>query len=313
MVEDLVVNIRPGKLRISRVRCVRWETRMRAEKSKYSHVAIFIVQNRKSSVTTATATAANMPADIILDVAYDYYGRRVATCSSDNTIKIFDEEGRKVAAWKAHSGTIWRLSWAHPEFGVALASCSFDRKICIWEDTSDAEEAGTSAEGCAKIATWSRAAEIADARDSVVDIQFAPHHLGVKIASCSADGVVRVHEAPDVLDLASWDKHSELHATAAAADLSEGIPFSGGMSDLGYRSGQGSVHGGNTGSVHGGSAVGGSVSGIEVAEGRGIEPVCLAWCTNCEELPMLVVGMMDGGVLLWRYDVRAFYCPGKPR
>lgn len=28
-------------------------------------------------------------ADLIHDVAYDYYGRRMATCSSDQTIKVW--------------------------------------------------------------------------------------------------------------------------------------------------------------------------------------------------------------------------------
>ena len=78
---------------------------------------------------------------IIHDVAYDHYGHRVATCSSDQTIRIYDSAGNKTAEWRAHSGSIWRLSWAHPEFGVALASCSFDRRICIWEENVDAEEA----------------------------------------------------------------------------------------------------------------------------------------------------------------------------
>ena len=31
--------------------------------------------------------------DMIHDAVLDYYGRRLATCSSDKTIKIFDIEG----------------------------------------------------------------------------------------------------------------------------------------------------------------------------------------------------------------------------
>ena len=45
------------------------------------------------------------------DIAYDHYGKRVATCSSDNMIKVFDEAGEKLAEWKAHRGSIWRLCW----------------------------------------------------------------------------------------------------------------------------------------------------------------------------------------------------------
>ena len=35
---------------------------------------------------------------------------------------------------QAHSGSIWRVSWAHPEFGQVLATCSFDRTVIIWEE-----------------------------------------------------------------------------------------------------------------------------------------------------------------------------------
>ena len=129
-------------------------------------------------------------AAVIHDVAYDHYGQRVATCSSDQCIRVFDAAGSKLAEWRAHAGSIWRLSWAHPEFGVALASCSFDRKVCVWEENADAEEATP-----AKVTQWQGVAVIADAQDSVADVQFAPHHLGAALlASCGADGVVRVHE-----------------------------------------------------------------------------------------------------------------------
>ena len=62
--------------------------------------------------------------DLIHDVAYDHYGRRMATCSSNQSIKVWDiaEDGtsQQVAHWKAHSGSVWRVTWAHPEFGQVL-------------------------------------------------------------------------------------------------------------------------------------------------------------------------------------------------
>lgn len=79
--------------------------------------------------------------DIVHDVCYDFYGKRIATCSSDQKIKIWDQsiEGDQkrwvcTAEWKAHTGSIWKLAWAHPEFGSMLASCSADRTVCIWEE-----------------------------------------------------------------------------------------------------------------------------------------------------------------------------------
>lgn len=35
---------------------------------------------------------------------------------------------------QTHSGSVWRVTWAHPEFGQVLATCSFDRTVAIWEE-----------------------------------------------------------------------------------------------------------------------------------------------------------------------------------
>ena len=145
---------------------------------------------------------------IIHDVAYDYFGRRVAVCSSDQWIRIYDDSV-KTAEWKAHGGSIWRLTWAHPEFGQVLASCSFDRKICIWEERGDTEESTL-----ASNAAWRLARELQDSRDSVNHVTFAPKRWGLLLASCSADRKVRLHEAPDVMDLAGCGLTAEFEADA---------------------------------------------------------------------------------------------------
>jgi nucleoporin SEH1 len=46
--------------------------------------------------------------------------------------------GIEIHELQAHSGSIWRLSWAHPEFSQIVASCSFDRTVCIWEEDEGA-------------------------------------------------------------------------------------------------------------------------------------------------------------------------------
>jgi len=28
-----------------------------------------------------------------------------------------------------HEGPVWEVAWAHPKFGIVLASCSYDRKV----------------------------------------------------------------------------------------------------------------------------------------------------------------------------------------
>ncbi|ORY29254.1 WD40 repeat-like protein [Rhizoclosmatium globosum] len=77
--------------------------------------------------------------DLVHDIQYDFYGKRIATCSSDQRVKVWhidsETEGWEVAdAWKAHDCSIVKVAWAHPEFGSVLASCSYDRSIKIWEE-----------------------------------------------------------------------------------------------------------------------------------------------------------------------------------
>lgn len=137
-------------------------------------------------------------ADIIHDIKYDYYGTRLATCSSDQTIRVWkqSEEGDWVisAEWKANRGSVWKIDWAHPEYGQIIASCSSDRSVCIWEESEDSE--GKS--------LWRKRAELVDSRNSVQDVEFAPHQLGLKLATCSEDGYIRIYEALDVTDLTGW-------------------------------------------------------------------------------------------------------------
>ncbi|KAG8925288.1 GTPase-activating protein S13, partial [Tulasnella sp. 408] len=76
--------------------------------------------------------------DMIHDAQLDYYGKRLATCSSDRTIKIFDViDGEKKGAGvtlKGHSGPVWQVAWGHPKYGNILASCSYDGKVFIWKE-----------------------------------------------------------------------------------------------------------------------------------------------------------------------------------
>ncbi|GMF09580.1 unnamed protein product [Phytophthora lilii] len=135
-------------------------------------------------------------------MSFDFYGQRLATCSSDRKIKIWEEHGqewRLEHEWNAHQASVWKVEWAHPEFGQILASCSFDRTVSIWEDqgvflhggAGDAAGGGTK-EG------WRNQAQLVDARDSVHDVKFAPRHLGLRLEEFLAD--------KDGATCVSWNK-----------------------------------------------------------------------------------------------------------
>jgi nucleoporin SEH1 len=47
-------------------------------------------------------------------------------------------------------------------------------------------------------------ARLVDSRGTAQDIAFAPHYMGLKLATISVDGVLRIYEAMDVINLAHW-------------------------------------------------------------------------------------------------------------
>jgi hypothetical protein len=79
---------------------------------------------------------------MVHDAQLDYYGKRLATCSSDRTVKVFDLSGDQktlIADLRGHEGPIWQVSWAHPRYGSLLASASFDHRVIIWKEGPDGQ------------------------------------------------------------------------------------------------------------------------------------------------------------------------------
>ncbi|KAK1337627.1 hypothetical protein QTO34_002260 [Cnephaeus nilssonii] len=231
--------------------------------------------------------------DLIHDVSFDFHGRRMATCSSDQSVKVraepsgaADPEGGEwgvrdplferrhprvergrlpilgraaghqawnpreagqlrpatlapfggvhsrprvpavwdksesgdwhcTASWKTHSGSVWRVTWAHPEFGQVLASCSFDRTAAVWE-----EIVGESNDKLRGQSHWVKRTTLVDSRTSVTDVKFAPKHMGLMLATCSADGIVRIYEAPDVMNLSQWSLQHEISCKLSCSCIS---------------------------------------------------------------------------------------------
>ncbi|KTW26322.1 hypothetical protein T552_02808 [Pneumocystis carinii B80] len=128
--------------------------------------------------------------DMIHDAVLDYYGRRLATCSSDKSIKIFDIEGdqqRLIETLKGHDGPVWNVSWAHPKFGVILASGGYDGRVIIWKEINN---------------VWSKFEEHTFHHASVNSVSWAPHELGAILACGSSDRRVSILELKDD---GTWD------------------------------------------------------------------------------------------------------------
>ncbi|CAI9114198.1 OLC1v1014859C1 [Oldenlandia corymbosa var. corymbosa] len=119
--------------------------------------------------------------DTVHDVAMDYYGKRLATASSDHTVKIIgvnNSNSQPLATLSGHQGPVWQVSWAHPKFGSLLASCSFDGKVIIWKEGAPNE--------------WSQAYVLGDHKGSINSVAWAPHEVGLCLACGSSDGNISV-------------------------------------------------------------------------------------------------------------------------
>ncbi|KAI4520067.1 WD40-repeat-containing domain protein [Schizophyllum commune] len=134
-----------------------------------------------TATTTDAVPIETAHEDMIHDAQLDYYGKRLATCSSDRTVKVFDvtENGATGpgSTLKGHTGPVWQVAWAHPKFGHILASCSYDGKVLIWKETSG---------------QWAKVKEHTLHTASVNSVAWAPHELGAILACASSDGKLSV-------------------------------------------------------------------------------------------------------------------------
>ncbi|KAL4510107.1 hypothetical protein ABPG72_010300 [Tetrahymena utriculariae] len=125
---------------------------------------------------------------MIHDAQYDYYGKRLATCSNDGKIHIFDTSGRndgnKVTITtekleNPQTSPIWKIAWAHPRFGTLLASCSFDKSVAIHRDMLSQSQQGSWS------CVWKKPFD-----GSMNYLQFSPWECGLHLAAASSSGKV---------------------------------------------------------------------------------------------------------------------------
>lgn len=136
--------------------------------------------------------------DMIHDSQLDYYGKRLATCSSDRTIKIFEDlenNPSNVATLNGHEGPVWQVAWSHPKYESLLASCSYDRRVFVWKEVSKGQ--------------WQIIHQYQH-QASVNSICWAPYEHGLILASASSDCTICVHtfkEGENQWESNSFDAH----------------------------------------------------------------------------------------------------------
>ena len=118
-------------------------------------------------------------AGTIHDAQVDYYGKRLATASSDHSIRVWDvssEQQSFIAELRGHEAPVWQLSWSHPKFGSLLASSSYDRNVIIWKET--------------RPGVWEQIYKDSSHQASVNSIAWCPWEQGLCLATASADGSI---------------------------------------------------------------------------------------------------------------------------
>jgi len=134
--------------------------------------------------------------DQIHDCQFDFYGTKMATASSDKSIKIFESHDDKmvpISEIKAHDCAVWQVSWSHPKFGTLLASASFDTQVKIHAENQDG--------------SWSTVHTYGGHRSSVNAVQFAPAEFGLVLACGSTDGNVSILTG-DSKDASHWESNT---------------------------------------------------------------------------------------------------------
>lgn len=148
--------------------------------------------------------------DIVHDISFDWYGNRIATCSSDRKVKIFykidNSHWKKIYEFTAHDAEVRKVKWAHPDFGSIIATCSYDKSVIIWEEPklNTILVNGVLHPKENENNSWIYKTKLLDSKESIEDIKFAPKHLGLMLATASAEGIFRIYEAPDLMNTASW-------------------------------------------------------------------------------------------------------------
>jgi nucleoporin SEH1 len=216
--------------------------------------------------------------DLVHDVAYDYYGQSLASCSSDHRIKVWarntsappakgepDEPWVCTDDWTAHQGPVWKLQWAHPQYGRILASCSFDRTVAIWEELNHESSTSDTQQQTSRKSNWKLRTR-RDSQEPVHDIAFAPRSLGLQLATVSGDGYVRIYKPDDASNLEYW------HETSFDAVVL--------------------------------NTSGNSNSEERSQRQRAKELTSVAWCQAHFCPPMLAVAAKDGSIRIWAFNER---------
>lgn len=72
---------------------------------------------------------------------------------------------------------------------------------------------------------WVRRANLVDSRTSVTDVRFTPKNIGLFLSTCAADGILRIYESPDIMNLNQWSLQHEVSSKLSCSCLTWSSSF----------------------------------------------------------------------------------------
>uniref|UniRef100_A0A6G1S8G9 Protein SEC13 homolog n=1 Tax=Aceria tosichella TaxID=561515 RepID=A0A6G1S8G9_9ACAR len=218
--------------------------------------------------------------ELIHDSQADFYGTRLATCSGDCKIKIYELNGnhsKLLETLNGHEGPVWQLDWSHPEYGNLLASCSYDRKVIIWKEING---------------KWEKIKEHKEHDSSVNSVQWAPREFGLMLACGSSDQSISILKFRTEDE--DWESRKIPNAHSQGVNAVSWAPPISSVSTI-YRP---NVNMGTNNT---------SSSGVNSAGAGGLNATAISGDTvTMLSKPVLVERLVSGGcdslVKIWKYD-----------
>ncbi|KAK3285221.1 hypothetical protein CYMTET_7160 [Cymbomonas tetramitiformis] len=165
------------------------------------------------NVTSASLSNISVPTD----VAYNHYGNRMATVSSEGIVvwgKGGAEEWTYTSLIQVPDGhRCLKLAWAHPEFGSVLAAgiqqLAGGSSVHIWQERDFP--------GSPDESSWQLRARFDEACGPVVDLRFSPADKGLWLVAAGGDGAIRLYSCLGTLELETWQMQSAFQVQHQAA------------------------------------------------------------------------------------------------
>ena len=201
-----------------------------------------------------------------------FFASNTASLASNNFTSMWDIflcADHSVVIWEEREGNFKSLATPDRSADGFLETNENNNNTAmsgIVGSTNNASSGDTSA------SRWIQKATLSDARRAVTTVEFAPRHLGLRLAAGSADGVVRIYEALDTMNLNHWKLDGVIEAEVEDDAVAE--------NEMGQQ-----------------MNIGGE---IQSNENMGVSS--LSWCTGRFEPATLVVGFSSGRASIYRYD-----------